>query len=58
MDLPVSGAASETNDGWDENWDDRWDDEEAQKTPTLPATPNLSSKGLASRRLSKEGWKD
>ncbi|KDP25306.1 hypothetical protein JCGZ_20462 [Jatropha curcas] len=61
MDLPVSGvgkAESELNDGWDNNWGDDWDDEEAPKTPTLPVTPSLSSKGLASRRLSKEGWKD
>uniref|UniRef100_A0A2N9G7F3 DUF7356 domain-containing protein n=1 Tax=Fagus sylvatica TaxID=28930 RepID=A0A2N9G7F3_FAGSY len=61
MALPVSsGAKSEldTNDGWDESWGDSWDDEEAPKTPSMPVTPNLSSKGLASRRLNKEGWKD
>lgn len=61
MELPVSDIAKtvpEPNGGWDNSWDDSWDDEEAPMTPTLPATPNLSSRGLASRRLSKEGWKD
>ena len=61
MELPVSGEGkteSATNEGWDNNWGDDWDDEEAPKTPSLPVTPSLSSKGLASRRLSKEGWKD
>jgi hypothetical protein len=61
MELPVSGGGkteSKTNDGWDNNWGDDWDDEEAPKTPSLPVTPSLSSKGLASRRLSKDGWKD
>lgn len=61
MELPVSGEGkteSETNDGWDNSWGDDWDDEEAPKAPSLPVTPSLSSKGLASRRLSKEGWKD
>ncbi|EEF51340.1 putative uncharacterized protein DDB_G0289963 [Ricinus communis] len=61
MELPVSTgekAESEQNDGWDDKWGDDWDDEEAPKTPSLPVTPSLSSKGLASRRLSKEGWKD
>ncbi|XP_057968091.1 uncharacterized protein LOC131157751 isoform X2 [Malania oleifera] len=59
--LPVSGgveAQSEVNDGWDNSWGDSWDDEEAPKTPSMPVTPSLSSSGLASRRLSKEGWKD
>lgn len=61
MELPVSGGGkvvSEINDGWDNNWDDNWDDEEAPKTPSMPVTPSVSSKGLASRRLNKEGWKD
>ncbi|XP_058201737.1 uncharacterized protein LOC131316406 [Rhododendron vialii] len=61
MELPVSGGrkvVSEINDGWDNNWDDNWDDEEAPKTPSMPVTPSVSSKGLASRRLNKEGWKD
>lgn len=61
MELPVSDIAKtvpEPNGGWDNSWDDSWGDEEAPMTPTLPATPNLSSRGLASRRLSKEGWKD
>ncbi|KAL9369467.1 hypothetical protein Peur_040666 [Populus x canadensis] len=61
MELPVSGGGkteSKTNDGWDNNWGDDWDDQEAPKTPSLPVTPSLSSKGLASRRLSKDGWKD
>lgn len=61
MELPVSGEVkteSATNEGWDNSWGDDWDDEEAPKTPSLPVTPSLSSKGLASRRLSKEGWKD
>ncbi|XP_050229081.1 uncharacterized protein LOC126678219 [Mercurialis annua] len=60
-ELPVSvgvKADSEQNDGWDDKWDDDWDDEEAPKTPSMPVTPSLSSKGLASRRSSKEGWKD
>ncbi|KAG8661915.1 hypothetical protein MANES_01G049375v8 [Manihot esculenta] len=63
MDLPVSGGGkpeSEVSDGWDNSWGDDWDDEEAPKTPSLPVTPssNLSLKGLATRRLNKEGWKD
>lgn len=64
-ELPVSvvsggegKAEAVVNDGWDDSWDDNWDDEEAPKTPSLPVTPSLSSKGLASRRLNKEGWKD
>lgn len=59
--LPISTpvkADSGGNDGWDDSWGDSWDDEEAPHTPSLPLTPSLSSKGLASRRLSKEGWKD
>ncbi|XP_026441340.1 uncharacterized protein LOC113340349 [Papaver somniferum] len=66
MELPVTNTAIMTNvspevvaDGWDNSWgDDSWDDEEAPKTPSLPLTPSLSSKGLAARRSSKEGWKD
>ncbi|KAI3831973.1 hypothetical protein MKX03_006347 [Papaver bracteatum] len=66
MELPVTNKAVMTKespevvaDGWDNSWgDDSWDDEEAPKTPSLPLTPSLSSKGLAARRSSKEGWKD
>lgn len=72
MELPVSNpAALVTNsdkesgdDGWNNNWGDDWDDEngdgdeEQPNTPVLPLTPSLSSRGLAPRRLSKEGWKD
>jgi hypothetical protein len=61
MELPVSIAEKpemDTCDGWDNGWDDSWDDVEAPKTPSMPVTPSLSSKGLASRRLIKEGWKD
>ncbi|KAF5195185.1 transmembrane protein [Thalictrum thalictroides] len=58
-ELPVSGGGKkESDDGWDESWGDSWDDEEAPKTPSLPITPSLSSKGLASRKLSKDAWKD
>ncbi|KAK9275281.1 hypothetical protein L1049_022543 [Liquidambar formosana] len=60
-ELPVScGGKIETdiNDGWDDSWDDNWDDEEAPRTPSMPVTPSLSSKGLSSRRFNKEGWKD
>uniref|UniRef100_A0A5B6ZQL4 DUF7356 domain-containing protein n=1 Tax=Davidia involucrata TaxID=16924 RepID=A0A5B6ZQL4_DAVIN len=61
MELPVSGGGKlepDLNDGWDNSWGDSWDDEEAPKTPSMPVTPSLSSKGLASRRFNKEGWKD
>ncbi|GMH26720.1 hypothetical protein Nepgr_028563 [Nepenthes gracilis] len=61
MELPVSSsvnAESKTNDGWENNWDDKWDDEEAPNALTMPVTPSLSSRGLAPRRLNKEGWKD
>lgn len=61
MELPVAGGGkpdSDVNDGWDNSWDDNWDDEEAPKTPSMPVTPSLSSKGLASRRFNKEAWKD
>lgn len=61
MELPTSGGGkteTDINAGWDDSWSDNWDDEEANKTPSKPVTPNLSAQGLASRRLSKEGWKD
>ncbi|XP_024004961.1 uncharacterized protein LOC18009492 isoform X2 [Eutrema salsugineum] len=72
MELPVSNntdLASKSDleagdDGWNNNWGDDWDeengdgDEEQPNTPVLPLTPSVSSRGLASRRLSKEGWKD
>ncbi|KAG8375097.1 hypothetical protein BUALT_Bualt10G0064900 [Buddleja alternifolia] len=60
-ELPVShGSKLEAggNEGWDDSWGDNWDDEEAPMTPSLPVTPSLSSKGIASRKLSKDGWKD
>ncbi|KAM1585041.1 hypothetical protein ACFX1Z_037959 [Malus domestica] len=60
-DLPISNEEKpvlQVNDGWDNNWDDNWDDEEAPHTPSMPITPSLSGKGLASRRLNKEAWKD
>ncbi|KAI3907060.1 hypothetical protein MKX01_027961 [Papaver californicum] len=65
-ELPVTNTAIMAKvlpevvaDGWDNSWgDDSWDDEEAPKTHSLPLTPSLSSKGLAARRSSKEGWKD
>ncbi|KAB2620778.1 hypothetical protein D8674_039536 [Pyrus ussuriensis x Pyrus communis] len=50
--------ALHVNDGWDNNWDDNWDDEEAPHTLSMPITPSHSGKGLASRRLNKEAWKD
>ncbi|XP_010913745.1 uncharacterized protein [Elaeis guineensis] len=58
--LPVStGGKKETDeaDGWNNNWEDGWDDEEAPKTPSNLLS-NPSSKGLASRRLNKDSWKD
>ncbi|CAH2048345.1 unnamed protein product [Thlaspi arvense] len=74
MALPVSNTASvsksdqqtgDGDDGWNNNWGDDWDDEngdggdeEQPNTPVLPLTPSVSSRGLAPRRLSKEGWKD
>ncbi|XP_068307477.1 uncharacterized protein [Pyrus communis] len=60
-DLPISNVKNRVlhvNDGWDNNWDDNWDDEEAPHTLSMPITPSLSGKGLASRRLNKEAWKD
>lgn len=60
-DLPVSvGGKKEPDDQsdkWDDNWGDDWDDEEAPMTPSKPL-PNPSSKGLAPRRSTKDGWKD
>ncbi|XP_047337397.1 uncharacterized protein LOC124941163 [Impatiens glandulifera] len=60
--LPVvsSGKTAqqpESNDGWDNGWGDNWDDDD-EEAPTMPLTPSLSSKGLASRKLNKDGWKD
>ncbi|KAL5231133.1 hypothetical protein ABZP36_029909 [Zizania latifolia] len=59
-ELPVSTGGKkeeDQSDQWDDNWGDEWDDEEAPLTPTKPM-PSLSSKGLASRRSTKDGWKD
>jgi len=59
-ELPVSiGGKKEPNQSnkWDDNWGDDWDDEEAPMTPSKPI-PNPSSKGLAPRRSTKDGWKD
>ncbi|CAN6718575.1 unnamed protein product [Malus baccata var. baccata] len=56
-DLPISNGKNRVlhvNNVWDNNWDDNWDDEEAPHTPSMPITPSLSGKGLASRRLNKE----
>ncbi|KAL6533585.1 hypothetical protein OROHE_013418 [Orobanche hederae] len=61
MELPVSHGSkleSSVNEGWDNSWGDDWDDEETPITPSLPVTPSLSSQGMASRKFSKEGWKD
>ncbi|GFP86720.1 hypothetical protein PHJA_000815800 [Phtheirospermum japonicum] len=61
MELPISHDSkheSDENKGWDDNWGDDWDDEETPTTPSFPVTPSLSSKGMASRKFSKEGWKD
>uniref|UniRef100_A0A0E0L5Z7 DUF7356 domain-containing protein n=1 Tax=Oryza punctata TaxID=4537 RepID=A0A0E0L5Z7_ORYPU len=58
-ELPVSTGGkkeADQSDQWDDNWGDEWDDE-APLTPTRHM-PNLSSKGLASRRSTKDGWKD
>ena len=60
LELPVSiGGKKEVDqpDQWDDNWGDDWDDEEAPSTPSN-SMPNLSSKGLASRKSTKDGWKD
>ncbi|XP_073130695.1 uncharacterized protein [Henckelia pumila] len=61
MELPVShGSKPEpaANEGWDDSWGDNWDDEEAPSTPSFPVTPSNSTKGIASRKYSKTGWKD
>ncbi|KAG2302853.1 hypothetical protein Bca4012_061184 [Brassica carinata] len=66
MELPVSNTTAlvsksdqETGDdgGWNNNWGDDWGDGDEEQ-PVLPLTPSVSSRGLAPRRLSKEGWKD
>lgn len=60
-ELPVSVVGkkeTDEEDGWDDSWGDSWDDEEAPKTPSMPITPSLSAKGLASRKLNKDSWKD
>jgi len=60
VELPVSiGGKKVPNQSkkWDDNWGDDWDDEEAPMTPSKPI-PNPSSKGLAPRRSTKDGWKD
>lgn len=60
--LPVVSSGkteqqSESNDGWDDNgWGDNWDDDE--EAPTMPLTPSFSSRGFASRKINKDGWKD
>lgn len=58
--LPIStGGKKDAGeaDGWDNSWGDDWDDEEAPVTPSKPVlTP--SSKGLASRKVNKDSWKD
>lgn len=58
--LPVSMDGKKENsetDGWDNSWGDDWDDVEAPMAPSKPVlTP--SSKGLASRKVNKDGWKD
>jgi hypothetical protein len=59
-ELPISiGGKKEPDqsDKWDDNWGDDWDEEEAPLTQSKPM-PNPSSKGLASRRSTKDGWKD
>ncbi|KAF6140872.1 hypothetical protein GIB67_042285 [Kingdonia uniflora] len=62
MELPIfsegKGEVDGNNDRWDDGWGDSWDDEEAPKTPSIPVTPSLSSKGLASRKHTKDAWKD
>lgn len=64
MELPVSNGVrmdTELNGGWDDSWGDSWDDEEAPKTPktpSMPIAPSLSSQGVSSRWINKDGWKD
>ncbi|CAH8381786.1 unnamed protein product [Eruca vesicaria subsp. sativa] len=65
MELPVSNNAlvsksdqeSGGDDGWNNNWGDDWGDGDEEQ-PVMPLTPSVSSRGLAPRRLTKEGWKD
>ncbi|KAK9094196.1 hypothetical protein Scep_025665 [Stephania cephalantha] len=60
-ELPISSKGNteqDPNEGWENSWGDSWDDEEAPKTPSKPVTPSISSKRVASRRHSKDGWKD
>ncbi|KAK9121836.1 hypothetical protein Syun_019453 [Stephania yunnanensis] len=61
-ELPTISSKGNTeqdpNEGWENSWGDSWDDEEAPKTPSKPVTPSISSKRVASRRHSKDGWKD
>lgn len=59
--LPISTGGKKDNseaDGWDNSWGDDWDDEEA--APVTPSKPALtpSFKRLASRKSSKDSWKD
>ncbi|XP_073051071.1 uncharacterized protein [Primulina eburnea] len=61
MELPVSHGSEQVaapNEGWDDSWGDNWDDEEAPTTPSFPVTPSHSTKGIASRKYNKVGWKD
>ncbi|XP_073303068.1 uncharacterized protein [Primulina huaijiensis] len=61
MELPVSHGSEQVpapNEGWDDSWGDNWDDEEAPTTPSFPLTPSHSTKGIASRKYNKVGWKD
>ncbi|KAG0492120.1 hypothetical protein HPP92_005222 [Vanilla planifolia] len=59
--LPVSTGgkkeADDASDGWEGTWGNDWDEDETPMTPSK-SIPNPSSKGLASRRLNKDGWKD
>ncbi|KAK9145409.1 hypothetical protein Sjap_005312 [Stephania japonica] len=60
-ELPILSKGNtepDPNEGWENSWGDSWDDEEAPKTPSKPVTPSISSKRAASRRHSKDGWKD
>jgi hypothetical protein len=55
LELPVSTGGREFSENWD-NRVDGWHDEEAPLTPSKPISKPLS-KGLNSRKISKEGWK-
>ncbi|KAF3340058.1 hypothetical protein FCM35_KLT15829 [Carex littledalei] len=55
LELPVSTGGREFSERQPENWDS-WHDEEAPLTPSKPLSKPLS-KGLNSRKISKEGWK-